>query len=90
MITVEAKDARVLAAAAPPIVEVTPEEIDLSDIPQTDFAQPVAVRGKHHARFLAATGLIQLAPDVRQAFADDDAVNRALRHVMELAKDVRR
>jgi hypothetical protein len=62
------------------------KKIDLSDIPETGFAQPNAVRGKHHARFFAATGLVQLAPDVRRAFADDDAVNRALRHVLELAK----
>jgi hypothetical protein len=78
-----------VAAAAPPIVDVTPKEIDLYDIPETDFARPNAVRGKHHARFLAASGLVQLAPDVRHAFADDDAVNRALRLVLELAKDVR-
>jgi hypothetical protein len=89
MITVDAKDARALAAAAPAIGDVKSEKIDLSDIPETDFTQPNAVRGKHHARFLDATGLVQLAPDVRHAFADDDAVNRALRHVLELAKDVR-
>ena len=87
MITVDAKDVRALAAVAPPIT--TSEEIDLSDIPETDFSQPNAVRGKNHARFHVASGLVQLAPDVRHSFADDEAVNRALRHVLELAKDVR-
>jgi hypothetical protein len=89
MITIDASEARALAAAAPPIGDASPEKIDLSDIPETDFAQPNALRGKHRERFFAATGLVELAPDVRHAFADEDAVNRALRHVLELAKDVR-
>ncbi len=54
MITVGHK-AREVAAAASPIADENFEVIDLSDIPETDFAQPTAVRGQHYVRFLAAT-----------------------------------
>jgi hypothetical protein len=87
--TMNAEDARDIAAAAPPDLDVAPEDIDLSDIPETNFAQPGAVRGKYKARFYAASGLAKIAPDLRDAFPDDEAVNRALRHVLELAKDGR-
>lgn len=83
---VDAADALQLAAKAAPI-EDRPE-IDTSDIPETDFTQLEGVRGKYYARFLEAR-LAQLDPDVRAAFPDDSAVNRALRLVIELAKDLR-
>jgi hypothetical protein len=41
------------------------------------------VRGKHFQRYQAGTNLALLAPDVRAAFPTDDAVNRALRSVMQ-------
>jgi hypothetical protein len=41
------------------------------------------VRGKHYNRFCAGNNLALLAPDVRAAFPTDDAVNQALRSIMQ-------
>jgi hypothetical protein len=40
------------------------------------------VRGKHLKRYRAGTNLALLAPDVREAFPTDEAVNQALRSLM--------
>jgi hypothetical protein len=42
-----------------------------------------AVRGKYFERYRAGTNLARLAPDVRIAFPTDDAVNQALRSLMQ-------
>ncbi len=42
-----------------------------------------AVRGKHFERYRAGTNLALLAPEVRAAFPTDEAVNEALRSVMQ-------
>ena len=44
------------------------------------------VRGKYAERFRASKNLVLLAPDVAQAFPTDDAVNEALRLVMQMVK----
>jgi len=44
------------------------------------------VRGKYADRFQAGTNLVLLSPDVAQAFPTDEAVNEALRLVMQMAK----
>jgi hypothetical protein len=44
------------------------------------------VRGKYAARYREGTNLVLLAPDVAAAFPDSDAVNGALRLLMEVAK----
>ncbi|MGP6158193.1 MAG: hypothetical protein ACLPYS_11940 [Vulcanimicrobiaceae bacterium] len=85
---VDAADALELAAKAPPIEDR--REIDTSDIPEADFTRAGGVRGKYYARFLEAARLVQLDPDVRAAFPNDASVNRALRRVIELAKDLRK
>ena len=41
------------------------------------------VRGKHYERYQAGTNLALLAPDIRKAFPTDEAVNQALRSVMQ-------
>lgn len=41
------------------------------------------VRGKYYARYCAGTNLALLAPDVRAAFPTDEAVNQALRSMMQ-------
>src|SRR5438132_358680 len=41
------------------------------------------VRGKYLSRYRAGTNLALLAPDVRAAFPTDEAVNQALRAVMQ-------
>ena len=40
------------------------------------------VRGKHLDRYRSGTNLARLEPDVRAAFPSDEAVNEALRSVM--------
>jgi hypothetical protein len=41
------------------------------------------VRGKYLEQYRSGTNLVLLAPDVRAAFPTDEAVNEALRSVME-------
>jgi hypothetical protein len=46
-----------------------------------------AVRGKYADRYRAGTNLVLLAPDVADAFANDEkAINEALRLVLQLAR----
>jgi hypothetical protein len=40
------------------------------------------IRGKYLARYRAGTNLALLAPDVREAFPTDEAVNDALRSLI--------
>jgi hypothetical protein len=51
-------------------------EYDLSDLKG-------GVRGKYLERYRAGTNLALLAPDVRTAFPTDEAVNQALRSLMQ-------
>jgi len=44
------------------------------------------VRGKYAKRYHAGTNLVLLDPDVRKAFPNGEAVNEALRLVIELRK----
>jgi hypothetical protein len=66
----------------------THNEIDDDLRPEYDLSQLLrgGVRGKYAERFHAGTNLVLLAPDVAQAFPDDQAVNAALRLVMQLAQ----
>lgn len=51
-----------------------------------DFAQMEGgVRGKYVERYRRQTNLVRLDPDVAQAFPNDEAVNNALRLLMEIA-----
>ncbi|MBI5488042.1 MAG: hypothetical protein HY905_11975 [Deltaproteobacteria bacterium] len=55
--------------------------------PEYDFSKllPGAVRGKYLAEYRRGTNLVLLDPDVAGAFADDAAVNEALRLALRLA-----
>ena len=44
------------------------------------------VRGKYAERYEEGTNIVLLAPDVADAFPDEESVNEALRLVMQLAK----
>jgi hypothetical protein len=59
-----------------------PEDDDLK--PEYDFSG--AVRGKYYQRYQQGTNVILLDPDVAQAFKDSASVNRALRLLLDLAK----
>jgi hypothetical protein len=44
------------------------------------------VRGKYARRLAESTNIVVLDPQVAKAFPNDDAVNRALRGLLELAR----
>ncbi len=44
------------------------------------------VRGKYYKSYRKATNLVLLSPDVAKAFPTDEAVNDALRSLIDLAK----
>jgi hypothetical protein len=50
--------------------------------PEYDFRG--GVRGKYVARYRAGTNVVVLDPDVATAFGTSDAVNRALRALLEV------
>jgi hypothetical protein len=58
--------------------------IELDDIkPEYDFSG--GIRGKHHRAYQQGTNLVLLEADVAEVFKDSEAVNRALRLLMNLA-----
>ncbi|MEP0916427.1 hypothetical protein NC981_06330 [Leptolyngbya sp. DQ-M1] len=55
--------------------------------PEYDSSQfEGGVRGKYVERYRAGTNLVLLDPDVAQAFPTKDAVNEALRLLMQVAQ----
>ncbi len=62
--------------------DISPDDDELR--PEYDaLALRGGVRGKHLERYRAGTNLALLAPDVRAAFPTDEAVNQALRSLMQ-------
>jgi hypothetical protein len=53
---------------------------------RANYAFSNGVRGKYAKQFRQGTNLITLEPDVLKAFPDSDAVNKALRDLIKLAK----
>ena len=51
--------------------------------PEYDFSK--GVRGKYAKRYAEGTNVVLLAPDVARVFKNSDAVNSALRGLIELA-----
>ena len=49
-----------------------------------DFSS--GVRGKHHEAYKAGTNVVFLDADVAKVFTDSKSVNRALRLLLDLAK----
>ena len=68
--------------------EETRSELDDELRPEYDLSKLLkdGVRGKYAERYKAGTNLVLLAPDVVQAFPTDEAVNEALRLVIQLVK----
>jgi hypothetical protein len=55
--------------------------------PEYDFAQlEGGVRGKYVDRYRAGTNLVRLDPDVAKSFPNENAVNEALRLLMQIAQ----
>jgi hypothetical protein len=53
-------------------------------LPEYDFSQ--GVRGKYAKRFATGTNIVVLSPDVAEFFPDSEAVNTALRALVEIAR----
>lgn len=51
--------------------------------PEYDFSR--GVRGKYARQYAEGTNVVLLAPDVAKVFTSSDAVNRALRSLIEIA-----
>jgi hypothetical protein len=56
--------------------------------PEYDLRQLLqeGIRGKYAERYRAGTNLVRLDPDVARAFPDEEAINDALRLVIQLTK----
>jgi len=56
-----------------------------------DFDYSKAVRGKYCKRLMSeGANIVMLEPDVAESFADSDAVNKALRSLLDLTKTTER
>jgi hypothetical protein len=53
--------------------------------PEYDFSN--AVQGKHHQAYKKGTNVVLLEPDIARVFRDSASVNRALRLLMDIARD---
>ena len=65
------------------------DEPDFNDElrPEYDLAHLTGrIQGKYTERYRAGTNLVLLAPDVATAFPNDEAVNEALRLLIQVAK----
>jgi hypothetical protein len=51
---------------------------------RSDFGE--IVRGKYAKKIKEESNVVLLEPDVAQAFPNDEAVNKALRYLLELAQ----
>jgi hypothetical protein len=55
-------------------------------LPEYDFSK--GIRGKYAKRYAEGTNLVLLAPDVYKVFKNADAVNDALRGLIQIAERV--
>jgi hypothetical protein len=63
--------------------------LDMSDELRTEYKRSdlgEIVRGKYANRIKDETNVVLLEPDVAQAFPNDEAVNKALRYLLEVAE----
>jgi hypothetical protein len=62
-------------------------ELDDDLRPEYDLSKlKGGVRGKYARRFKEGTNLVLLSPDVKRYFPNDEAVNAALRSLVDIAK----
>ena len=61
------------------------EAPDEEMLPEYDFSG--GIRGKYISRLAEGSNLIVLDPDVMKAFPDSESVNRALRLLLEVARN---
>lgn len=64
-----------------------PNEMEDELLSEYDFQQLAGgVKGKYVERYRAGTNLVLLDPDIAQAFPNDQAVNEALRMLIQIAQ----
>jgi hypothetical protein len=54
--------------------------------PEYDFDFSKAMRGKHYGAYMRSTNVVVLDPDVAAAFHNSEAVNAALRSMLQFAE----
>lgn len=60
-------------------------------LPEYDFDYTKAIRGKYHKRLMEeGANIVVLESDVARAFGNSEAVNKALRSLLELARSTQR
>lgn len=65
---------------------MNPEELEDDLRPEYDFDFSKAVRGKYYRQYLESTNVVVLDPDVAAAFRNAEAVNQALRAMLQFAE----
>jgi hypothetical protein len=68
--------------------KTTKSKRDADILPEYDFSQ--GVRGKYAKRYAEGTNIVVLSPDVAEYFPDSEAVNAALRSLVEIARKTAR
>jgi len=58
-----------------------------SDDMRSEYDFSNAVQGKHHRAYAQGTNVVLLDPDVARVYRDSESVNKALRLLMELARN---
>lgn len=58
-----------------------------SDEMRAEYDFSDAVQGRHHRAYKEGTNIVLLEPDIARVFPDSASVNRALRLLMEIARD---
>ncbi|MBK1642159.1 hypothetical protein CKO12_09770 [Chromatium okenii] len=56
-----------------------------SEYKRSDFGE--LVRGKYADRITEESNVVLLEPDIARAFPNDEAVNKALRYLLEIAEN---
>jgi hypothetical protein len=58
--------------------------------PEYDFASMKGIRGKYYEQYRKGTNVVLLEPDVAEAFPTENAVNEALRGILNTTRAARR
>jgi hypothetical protein len=64
-----------------------PNDPDDGDTMRPEYDFSGGERGKHHEAYQAGTNVVFLEPDVARVFTDSASVNRALRLLLDLARE---
>jgi hypothetical protein len=65
---------------------MNPDDLEDDLRPEYDFDFSKGVRGKYYEEYMRSSNVVVLEPDVAAAFQCSEAVNAALRSMLEFAK----